>query len=279
MTVVSFGGLLIDDEARMGWALSRLQGWYDAAPSRRSVRERPQADGAFGVDRFFRGARVVTVEGSFIGATLEDAYRARDTLAALQADGRSSVFTVEDPLGVRSASVELVQAPTADDGLFQPFFQWSFDVVAPDPRKYGPEAVVSTGLPTAGTGITYPITYPISYGTPGDPGRVAVVNDGTQETFSTFEVSGGLEAGFEVKDIRTGRRLRFERVVPLGSTVVLNARTGRAYLDSPENDVSGYLTVREWWSVPAGGSQDIQFSTWSGVSGTPTLTVRTRPAY
>jgi hypothetical protein len=279
MTVVSFGGLTFDDSAQAGWTLARLQGWYDAAPSRRSVRDRPQADGAFGVDRYFRGARVVTVEGSYIGSSLEDAYRARDRLAALQADGRSSEFTVSDLLGERSAGVELLRAPEADDGLYQPFFQFAFDVVAADPRRYGPVEVVSTGLPSSGTGITYPIVYPIDYGTPGDPGRLIVSNTGTQETTSVFEVSGGLDAGFEIKDIATGRRLRFERLVPLGSTVVLNARTGRAYLDVPANDVSGFLTVREWWSTPPSVSQEIQFSTLGSTSGTPTLTARTRPAY
>jgi len=197
----------------------------------------------------------------------------------LQAAGYSSPFGVTDPLGVRECSVELVSAPTADDGLYSSFFKFSFDVVAPDPRKYGPEVSVSSGLPTSGTGLTYPITYPISYGTPGDPGRVTVENPGTVETFSTFEVSGGLTGGFELKDISSGRRLRLERDVPLGSSVFLNARTGRAYLDVPANDVTGFLTVREWWSVPAGVSQDVQFSALGVVSGVPTLTARTKPAY
>jgi hypothetical protein len=278
MTVVNFGGISFDDAAVSGWALSRLTGWYDAAPSRRTLRDRPQADGAFGSTRYYRGARVVSVEGSWSGSSLASAYSARETLSAVQASGASSPFEVVDELGTRSSSVELIAAPTADDGLYQPFFRFAFDVVAADPRKYGAEAVVTTGLPSSGSGLTYPIGYPVSYGTAGDPGRVTVVNAGTVETFSTFEVSGGLTGGFELKDIGSGRRLRFEREVPLGSSVFLNVRTGRAYLDIPANDVTGYLTVREWWSVPAGVSQQIQFSGLGTPSGVPTLTARTKPA-
>jgi hypothetical protein len=281
MTVVTFGGFTFDDQAVSGFTLADISGWYRGAPSRRgdSIRKRPQNDGAFGSARFFRDGRVITVEGSYIGSSIADAYEARDALEALQADGLSSDFTVTDELGTRSATVELLTEPTPDEGLFSPFFKFAFDVFAADSRKYGPEEVVSTGLPTSGSGITYPITYPISYGTAGDPGRVVVSNAGRFETFSLFEISGGLDAGFELKDISTGRRLRFERLVPLGSTVFVNPRTGRAYLDVPSNDVTGFLTVREWWSVPAGVSQEIQFSSWGGVSGVPTLTARTKPAY
>ncbi|SFR76145.1 hypothetical protein SAMN05428970_2021 [Agromyces sp. CF514] len=281
MTVVTFGGFTFDDQAVSGFTLADMSGWYRGAPSRRgdTIRKRPQNDGAFGSARFFRDGRVITVEGSYIGSSIADAYAARDRLESLQADGLSSEFAVTDELGTRSCMVELLTEPTPDEGLFSPFFKFAFDVFAADARKYGPELVASSGLPASGTGITYPITYPITYGTAGDPGRVTVSNSGRQESFSLFEVAGGLDAGFELKEIASGRRLRFERLIPLGSTVFLNPRTGRAYLDVPDNDVTGFLTVREWWSVPAGVSQEIQFSTWGGVSGVPSLTARTRPAF
>lgn len=281
MTVVLWDGLTLDDQAVSGHTLADIQGWYRGAPSRRgsSIRPRPQNDGAFGAARTFRDGRVITVEAAYIGTSIADVYEERDRVEAMCADGRPAEFTVVDELGTRSVTAELLTEPMPDEGLFSPFFKYSFDVFAPDPRKYGPAQVVSTGLPTSGTGITYPITYPIDWGTPGDPGRVTVSNAGKQETWSLFEVAGGLGSGFELKEISSGRRLRLDRVVPLGSSVFVNPRTGRAYLDVPDNDVTGFLTVREWWSVPPGVSQEIQFSTWGTRSGVPTLTASTRPAW
>ena len=281
MTVVTFGGLTFNDAATAGFTLSDLAGWYSGAPSRRSVRDRPLADGAFGVSRFYRGARVISVQGSYIGSSVADAYQARDTLAALQSDGRSSQFVVTDDLGVRSCSVELISEPVPDEGLFSPFFKWSFDVVAPDPRKYGPTLAPFTGLPTAGTGYVWPAVWPADWGSGGNPGRVTASNTGTSATEPVLEVLGGLAGGVELVEVTTGSYLRLERDIPSTSTVFFNTRTARAYLDVPANDISSFLTRRDWggFSIPAGGTRTVQFNGLGAVSGTPRLTVRFSPAF
>lgn len=149
MTSVEFGGVVFDDEALAGFSLSKLVGWYDAAPPRYESEQRPQANGTFRPGTIFRDARVVSVEGSWSGDSLEDAYLARETLAGVQADGQESLFAVGDLLGWRSITAGLSSEPKMDDGLFQPFFKFSFDVVAADPFKYGYPDVRSTGLATA----------------------------------------------------------------------------------------------------------------------------------
>jgi hypothetical protein len=282
MAVVTFEGITFDGtggDAGGGWHLARLTGWYDAAPSRVELRDRPQADGSFGVSRYFRGSRVVSVEGSYSGSSIEDAYAARDQLSALQASGVPSLFVVEDPLGSRTAEAVLAKAPTADDGLFSPFFQFAFDVVAMNPKRYGPAVVTTTGLPSSLDGIDYPIGYVIDYGVPGDSGRLTVSNPGRADTEPMLEVTGGLGGGFELTDVFTGRVLRYVEAVPLGSTVYLNPRTGIVYIDAPTNDKSRALVRREWFALPAGETHEIQFNAIGSVSGTPTLTARTSPAY
>lgn len=281
MTVVTFGGLTFDDNATSGFTLARLQGWYGGAPSRRTLRDRPQADGAFGSARYYRGARVVSVEGSYIGSSIADAYAARDTLAALQANGLSSSFAVTDQLGTRTATVELVSAPDPDDGLFSPFFTFAFDVVASDPRKYGATLAPFTGLPTAGTGYVWPAVWPADWGSGGDPGRVSATNTGTAETSPVLEVIGGLTGGVELVEVVTGSVLRLERDIPATGTVFFDTRTSRVYLDAPANDINSFLTRREWsgFTIPAGATRTVQFNALGATSGTPRLTVRYAPAY
>ena len=282
MPTISFAGLTFTgDMSTDGFAVARLMGWYDGASSRADMRPRPLSDGSFGVSRFYRGARVISLEGDWVGASMAEAYAARETLAAVQADGLPSTFSVTDELGVRSSVVVVDKSPIVDDVLTAPFFKWSFDVVAPDPRKYGPEQAPFTGLPTAGTGYVWPAVWPADWGSGGNPGRVTATNTGTSATEPVLEVLGGLAGGVELVEITSGSYLRLERDIPSSSTVFFDTRTGRAYLDSSANDISSFLTRRDWggFTIPAAGSRVVQFNGLGAVSGTPRLTVRFSPAY
>lgn len=279
---LDFAGLTFNGGAgATGWFLGNLIGWGDAPSSKATAEARPQAHGSFGTGTNWRGARVVTVEGTYRGATMRDTVQARESIAALQGNGIPSLFTYTDAnLGPRTLNgVVIVNGPTAPARLFEPFFKFSFDVLAVDPKKYGTPVITTAGLPAPGTGVTYPVTYPVTYGVTASGGRVTVANPGTAETTPLLEVTGELAGGFSLVELGTGREVRFERVVPAGSTVVVNPRTGRAYIDVPGNDVTGFLTRADWFTVPPGGSTEVQFTAIGGVTGAPMVTARTSPAY
>jgi hypothetical protein len=163
------------------------------------------------------------------------------------------------------------------------YFTFSVDMLAVDPDRYASEPpgleTVSTGLPASGTGIAWPITYKLNWGAASQTGRVTVHNLGTAPTYTVMQVTGGLAGGFILTNITTGDALQLNRAVPLGSTVLLNPRTGRVTIDGPDNDISGFLTSRQWWSLPPESSQDIQFTAIGAPTGTPTLTCTTPSAY
>lgn len=323
MTTVEYSGITIDEGFGDGFHLSRLIGWDDGAPTSYEAVKRPQAHGTFRPGTIYRNARVVSVEGTWSGRSMEDAYRARRELAAIMADGQETPFVVTDLLGTTEALAGVVAAPTVTDQMFSPFFRFSFDVVSADSFRYGPERVDSTGLPYAGSGIVWPLgagdvsteglyqptsfvrdpenpeyylttgltpaedglylppvtqSAPwINWGTPGSLGRVVTPNDGTAETYSVLEVTGGMSLGFLLTWIPTGQLISFDREVPAGSTITLDPRRGLALIDD-QSDVSGYLTISDWWAVPPGGTGSIQFASKGTVTGTPTLTARTAPA-
>lgn len=281
MTTAQFGGIIFDDEALKGFSLSRLIGWYDAAPSRYEADDRPQGHGTFGPGKIYRGARVVSLQGSWSGDDLVSAYQARDQLAAIQADGLESPFVVNDALGSRWINAGVNTAPTSDDGLYQPYFKFAFDVIASDPFKYGAEIPVPTGLPSDSSGLVWPLgsgtTY-FDWGTPGATGRALIRNDGTAETYPVIDVTGGLDGGVQLTWVPTGDVVRLERAIPATSVVTFDARTGRVTIDG-DNDITGFLTRSSWWSVPPGTSGEIQFNSIGAVTGTPTLTARIAPAY
>lgn len=278
--VLHFEGFVFDGGgAGYGWHLADMPGWSDGVAPRPEIVLRPQANGAFGITKVFRGSKVVSVEGSWSGQTLVEARQAREQLAAIQGSGVPSAFTVSSDIGDRTITAFVATQPRMPEHLYSPFFTFAFDVIATDPLKYGPPVRVSTGLPVAGGGLTWPITFPLTWGAGGSDGRITLENPGTAATVPLLEVTGGLGSGFTIDEVGTGRQVRFDRLVPLGSTIFLNPRTGRAYIDAPGNDVSGFLTRADWPSLPKWGQTVLQFNALGAVTGTPTLTGEVSPAF
>ncbi|ODA90215.1 hypothetical protein ATY41_10665 [Leifsonia xyli subsp. xyli] len=151
-------------------------------------------------------------------------------------------------------------------------FTFTVDLVAFDPLMYGPDQSYSTGVPMSGGGLLFPLgtnrntglvdaTAPYwDFGADGSSGRVSFTNTGTAPTWGALTATSGLSSGFTVTDVTTGQTVRFERVLPDGSLVQINQRTGRAWIDSPSNDVSVHLTGRDFFQVGPGETHQIQFS-------------------
>lgn len=278
-TTVTIGALTLPNrpDPSGGFWFEKLIDWYKSPEAKSKLDERPQAHGSFRPVFDWRGVATPSVEGHFAGASYAEAVAAIDALNSL-AGGQLTTMTVADDLRSTSRQVSIRNIDIPDNNG-QPLIDFAIDMVAPDPRRYGTEVATPTGLPVPGTGIAYPITFPLAYGTPGADGRVSMQNPGTAESYPTFEVSGALVGGFSLVEVGTGRQIRFVRDIPDGSKVVINSRTGRAYIDVPANDVSSFLTVTDWWSVPAGGSSVVQFSALGSSSGTPTLLARLAPAF
>lgn len=283
MTTIEFGGLTFDDTARFGFTIARLAGWWDGAPVKTKLSERPQSDGYYQVAHSDRAGRVITVEGSYVGADMQDTYAAIMSLRALQATGTPSVFRVTEPFSTLKVTALLTGAPQLPNRLFSPYFTFKFDVTTFDPNLYEEDQVFTTGVPHSGGGLTFPLgTNPAKYwdfGADGISGRVSFTNYGTAATWATLSAGGGLSGGFVATDVTSGMTVKFERVIPDGSVVQINQRTGRAFIDAPGNDVSGYITERGFFHIGPGETHQIQFSGLGAVTGTPQFSLTAAPAY
>ena len=137
---------------------------------------------------------------------------------------------------------------------------------APDPVGYGPGGVVSTAFAQQSGGLQFDlftdgtvITGSLEFGPAGSTGRNRVDNAGTAPLWVAHRITGPTpDAGFEVVDITTGRRLRYVGVVPAGSVLDIDTGEGSVTLDGVA-DRTGLLTVSEWTPVPAGGSTEFAF--------------------
>lgn len=250
--------------------------WYSKPDSKSDVRERPSADGAFGIDRDWRSSLALTMDGRFRGPNWATMLTALETAAGT--DTKVTV-TVSDERGTSWRSVNVRRfVPDPMPGAQLCYFE--MDLLATDSRRYGALLSPWTGLPVPGTGQPWPQRWPAQWGSGGSDGRVTAVNTGSAPTPPLLTVTGGLGGGVQLVEITTGSYLQLDRVIPLGSTVFFDTRTARVYLDTPANDISGFTSRRDWegFRIPPGATRTVQFNGLGTVTGTPILTLNYSPA-
>lgn len=293
MTTIQFDDTLVlfgDHEgADTGWFFTDLIDWYTVSDSKSDVRERPAAHGAFGIADDWRSSLTVSVSGVYRGSSHEDAVAAATVLGMVLKKNKPTRLTVDDGDVVTSRVVSVRHAPV-EDTHGGSIVKFSADMVASDPYRYGPDIEQIADVPVSGGGLHLPFgtrrsddavdvsTSYWDFGPDGSSGRLSVTNFGTAETFPLLSVTGGLGSGFIITDVTKGQSVRFDRVIPDGSSVTVNQRTGRATIDG-QSDVSGFITVRQFFSIGPAETHIIQFSPLGTVTGMPQLTVRTAPAY
>lgn len=261
--------------------LSLLGDWDSVPESKSEVRERPQAEGAYTVARDYRRSLAFSIKGAYLGDSHRDAQDAKRQIKAVFGRGRPVTVTVTDVDGPmrRVASVRSL--------VFEPDYEGSecvftADLVAFDPLMYGVAQTLSTGIPESGGGLVFPLGSTAKFWDFGhdlDTGRIAFTNVGSAPTWGQIDVRGGMTEGFVCTNVTTGKQVRFSREIPPNSVVGVNLRTGRAWIDSAENDVSGFLTVREFFSVEAETQNVIAFAALGQVSGVPQFSFTASPAY
>lgn len=241
---VSLSGLeflgAVPDSGVIRRSFSRLQGWDSGAPVRGTSSDRPASNGAFGISRAWKSARVVTLDGSLLGDSALDVIGLKRELAALQADGVPFVLSVEDEAGVLSSVVTINGAPAVEDAA-ENTADFRLVLIAADPVRYGLTVSTSTGLPGGGTGFVYPAYDPAGfafYGALGSLGRVTVSNAGTADVWPVFEVADT-------------------------HVVVVDTASGEVLVDG-QSDGGASLLRAEWFPIPANSTVTVQFSLIDG---------------
>lgn len=258
-----------------GFYLEEQVDWFTRSSSKSDVNERPQAHGAFGIGNDWQSSLAISVKGHWQGDSPADTVQAMLQLNAIGAGGRKVVASLTDDLQTTTRLVS-VRRVTPEDYRGRKYVRFAVDMIAADPLAYGAPVSVVTGVPVSGGGLLFPLgTTPSAYwdfGADGSSGRVSVSNVGTADVWPDLIVAGGLGDGFVVTDVTSGDTVRFERPIPAGSSVRINQRTGMASIDG-QSDVSGFITGRGFFSIPAGSTHIVQFAGLGTVSGIPQFTV------
>lgn len=273
MATVTIDGIVFTSDAESGLVYTKLQGWYSSPPMRSDADNRPNADGAFGVVRAYRSARVITFEGALYSDSSAAAIELWSTFAGVQSSGSPVPFSVTDDFATMSTEVSLDGSVEIED-ISPSVATVRAQFVAYDPVKYSAPVVSVASVPSVGGGLQYNLHAAgvLEYGSNGELGRVSVTNSGTAKTYPVVTVSGGLAGGFTVSRLDTGERVQYERVVSDGSTVVMDFRIGSVLVDGV-SDASASVTIADFFGVEPGATVDVQFTPIGVVSGAPTMTV------
>lgn len=260
-----------------------LTAWYRQADTDLDVEKRPNGHGAYDLGEIFLAEHRPILSGQFYGFTREEALAARNRLASLFNEGKPVVMRVADELVTTSRIVWLIERDAPFKGDFT-HFDFDLVFVAPDPRRYAPGSSSTDVMPSGGSGLVWDLgTAPSGlfwdWGTEGALGQVTFTNAGQATTFPRIEVggAGGFAAGFRVTEIETGRELTVNRFTSVGEVVALDSRTQRATIAG--NDITGSLSSRKWFAIPAGETRRYQITPLGPVTGNPTITLTAAPAY
>lgn len=269
-----------------GWVYNNdtLDAWYALPSPDPKLSKRPNAHGAYGLGQVFTKEARPIVNGQYYGASSADALAQRNRLNALFSDGKPVTMRVTDELGATTRQVWLIEASTS---FRYDFSHFPFDLafIAPDPRRYGATVTDTEGMPSAGSGLVWNLGTAGSglyfdWGSAGVLGQVQYTNTGTAATLPRIDVggAGAFAAGFRVTEVETGRELTFERSTNTGDVISFDSRTQRATIANGGGDVTGALSSREWFSIPAGATRRYQITPLGSVTGTPTITLYAAPA-
>jgi len=258
-----------DREPDAGLVWTGLDGWFGLPDVRGTADAIPGGHGRFRRRNLLRDSRVITLTGHIYTRSNRDLHEVLERLTAALAVG-AGPMKVATPGGTWERWVEIdTFTPSPDRG--RRWTKFTVDMLAPDPRRYGPlQTLGPVDLPVTVGGVRLPRRMPWNFGSATEPERLAIPNAGSEPIHPELEVSGGFSRVL-VLDVVSGRSLELERTIPPGESVVFDTAARRA--TSGGVDVTRWMTRRQWFEIPAGQTHTLRFEA-SAPEGSPQMWAR-----
>lgn len=274
---VSVGDLVMNtvDVSGVQWVLSDLQGWGSPGSTAQAT-PRARGRGSTMSEAFLKHRTLVGI-GSIL---TEDPALLTDAIDQLIAavDLEPFQITVAEPGLIRTIMVQR-QDDVLPKKLNAYEADFSFQVIAKDPLKYGDLVSKTTTLPYSSGGLIRPSTWPRTWTGVSGTGVISIENTGKTSAPVWLRIDGPIPAGgWTVTHTGKKQSLTFATALAMGVgefvTVDMEKREVLAQGQAPR---SGYVTSRGWFDLDP-GMNEIAFSA-TNYSSTALLTVATKPAW
>lgn len=274
---IALGDLVLGmvDTSGVRFTVDKFDGWGSPA-STAALTQRARGHGATSSEGFYR-PRVMTVEGLVMAPVPGMLSTAIDSLSAAVELSQFQMLVSEQ--GRVRNSMAQRQDEVIATYLTDTKARYSIQIAAKDPRKFGDLVTATTRLPFSEGGLTFPITFPITFTGASGTGVLRVNNPGNTQAPVWLRIDGPIPAGgWTVTHVGKKQSLTFSTALALSTgefvTVDMDRREVLAQGQAPR---SGYVTSRGWFSLDP-GDNDIAFSA-QNYSSTASLTLTTKPAW
>lgn len=274
---VTLAGLALeqdDDGTGVEWHATKLDGWDAGSDVRLELLARSADHGSYPPAVTY-AERKLTLEGALYAPSPAAAVAAVSRFSALTADLTGAVLRVDEPGLARQVTVwragALTVARLGSDA------RYSLPLVAPDPIRYAvaESASGAIALPgTGGSGQTYPLTYPIAWGTISATGDLTVTNTGDAVVWPVLTLTGPLYNPV-IRNVRTGEQLSLTISLAAGDVLTIDTRERMVLLGGTASRRTSVNAGSRFPSIPPGAST---FSL-RGAGGTGSLSLRYRSGW
>ncbi|GAA2812754.1 hypothetical protein [Saccharopolyspora taberi] len=241
----SLGPLTFDPEQpdRHGvhWILTTEEGFWASPATNAELNPQLATHGAFRTPGW-KTERTITLEGQAFAPDFATLRRASAALTGLLSDPSTPMaLTCHSEIGALTSEVYLDdQILTKPTETAAPGFEWSLQLVAPDPRKYSLAWYrAETRLPSQGTGglrfgsgLHFGRARGLSFGEDHSSGAMVLTNDGTAPTAPLYTLHGPLHRPWLT--VTTGNRtaaLAYDATLHEGQALVIDPSVPTALLD------------------------------------------------
>lgn len=245
------------DSAGVAWFLQGLEGW-DSPEVRAELQDRESDHGSWASPVYF-GSRPITLSGTIEAPDRASLQSAMDALysAATLSDTTLTVWeAVPKQATVRRSGKVLAQYVSNRVATF------SILMTAADPRRYGITLQSgTTGLPVTTGGLSFPVTFPITFSATTVAGQINAINLGTMDTRPVLTVAGPVVAPSIAALYSDGsvKQLIYSQDLQSGDQLVIDTDAHTVVLNGGVSR-RRFLTIPAGWpTIPAGGSVNYQF--------------------
>lgn len=154
---------------------------------------------------------------------------------------------------------------------------------ASDPRRYSLlENVHTTSLPQPEPGLSWPLVFPLDFGTPGSTGNINATNSGDAPTHPTLAITGPCSQPV-ISNLSTGALLEYDISLSASDTLYIDTNQGTVTLNGLTANRLYTATTRSQpessFTLPAGSSALAFRSDDSDPDPASTLSVTWRSAF
>lgn len=260
------GGIVLNGDRDGNGVLmtcSKLDGWGSPGGTG-GVQQRAAADGGTNPRQWLK-PRALSATGRIEAPT---AALRQDAEHRLEAALGLAMFDlrVVDAIPLRVRTRREGDIAMEDDTDLQS--TWQADLICPDPRRYGvnPHTVL-IGLPSAVGGMSFPVTFPMSFGGSYSSGDQNAPNAGNYPAPVTIRIDGPV-TNPSLTNVATGQTLTYNGSLAAGEWVAIYTDPLRALLMG-NGGRTGLLSGSPWQLVP--GDNLIAFRATAG-TGTALIT-------